>query len=80
MIEFLKTSQKAGHSAKYVLFDRWFSSLAQLVAVKELGLDSIAMNKKRSRIRYEYYGEQLSIHKIFGICKKRRSVVNICFR
>lgn len=30
------------------------------------------MNKKSSRIRYEYSGEQLSIHKIFGICKKRR--------
>lgn len=52
--------------------DTWFSSPAQLIAVKNLGLDSIAMIRKGSRIYYEYEGEQLSIKKIFGICKKRR--------
>lgn len=72
MIELLKTAQSAGHHADYVLFDTWFSSPAQLIAVKELGLDSIAMIKKSSRIYYEYEGELLSINKIFGICKKRR--------
>ena len=72
MIELLKSAQKAGHHADYVLFDTWFSSPAQLVGVKDLGLDSIAMVKKSSRIYYEYEGEQLSIKKIFGICKKRR--------
>ena len=40
--------------------------------MKSLGLDSIAMIKKSSRIYYEYEGKQLSINKIFGICKKRR--------
>ena len=72
MIELLKNALCAGHSADYVLFDTWFSSPAQLIAVKNLGLDSIAMIKKSSRIYYEYEGEQLSIKKIFGICKKRR--------
>lgn len=72
MIELLKTAQNAGHHADYVLFDTWFSSPAQLIAVKKLGLDSIAMLKKSSRIYYEYEGKQLSIKKIFGICKKRR--------
>ena len=72
MIELLKTAQAAGHHADYVLFDTWFSSPAQLIAVKELGLDSIAMIRKSSRIYYEYEGKQLSINKIFGICKKRR--------
>ena len=72
MIELLKTAQNAGHHADYVLFDTWFSSPAQLIAVKKLGLDSIAMLKKSSHIYYEYEGEQLSIKKIFGICKKRR--------
>ena len=37
-----------------------------------LGLDTIAMIKKSSRIYYDYEGKQLSIKKIFGICKKRR--------
>jgi hypothetical protein len=71
MLELIKTAQKAGHTADYVLFDSWFSNPAQLVAIKDLGLDSIAMIKKSSRIRYEYEGKQLSIKKIFGICKKR---------
>ena len=72
MIELLKTAQNAGHHADYVLFDTWFSSPAQLIAVKKLGLDPIAMLKKSSHIYYEYEGKQLSIKKIFGICKKRR--------
>lgn len=72
MTRLLKNAQNAGHSADYVLFDTWFSSPAQLVAVKNLCLDAIAMIKKSSRIRYEYEGKQLSNNKIFGICKKRR--------
>ena len=72
MIELLKNAQKAGHDADFVLFDTWFSSPAQLVSVHDIGLDAIAMIKKSSRIYYEYEGQQLSINKIFGICKKRR--------
>ena len=72
MVELLRTAQKEGHEADYVLFDSWFSTPAQLIAVKALGLDSIAMIRKSSRIRYEYDGRQLSINKIFGICRKRR--------
>ena len=72
MLELIKAAQKAGHTADYVLFDSWFSNPAQLVAIKNLGLNSIAMIKKSSRIRFEYNGQQLSIRKIFGVCKKRR--------
>ena len=72
MIELLQAALNAGHKADYVLFDTWFSNPAQLVAVKNIGLDSIAMIKKSSRIYYEYEGKQLSIKKIFGLCKKRR--------
>ena len=72
MLELIKAARKCGHTADYVLYDSWFSNPAQLVAVKELGLDSIAMIKKSSRIRYEFEGKQLSINRIFGISKKRR--------
>lgn len=72
MIELLRQAQKAGHTADYVLFDTWFSNPAQLIAVKDLGLDSIAMIRKSSKIRYEYDGKQLPINKIYSICKKRR--------
>ena len=50
MIELLKTAQSAGHQEDYVLFDTWFSNPAQLIAVKSLGLDSIAMIKKTSKV------------------------------
>ena len=72
MIELLRSALSVGHTADYVLFDTWFSNPAQLIAVEALGLDSIAMIKKSSRIHYEYEGEELSIKKIFGVCKKRR--------
>ncbi len=72
MIELLRSAPSVGHAADYVLFDTWFSSPAQLIAVKSIGLDSIAMIRKNYRIYYEYEGEQLSIKKIFSICRKRR--------
>lgn len=72
MLELIKTAQLAGHKADYVLFDSWFSNPSQIVAIKSLGLDSIAMIKKSSKIRYEFNGEPLSLQKLFGICKKRR--------
>lgn len=63
MVELLKTALNAGHKADYVLYDSWFSNPAQLVAVKNLGLDSIAMIKKSSRIRYL----KTFMGKIFGV-------------
>lgn len=72
MIELLRNALAAGHKADYVLFDTWFSNPAQLLAVRNLGLDAIAMIKKSKKIYYEYEGERLSINRIFGICKKRR--------
>lgn len=72
MIALLQAAQADGHTADYVLFDSWFSCPAQIAAVKNLGLDSIAMIKKSSKIRYEYNGELLSLQKIYGISKKRR--------
>lgn len=80
MIELLKTAMNAGHSADYALFDTWFSTPAQLIAAKNLGLNAIAMIKKSSRIRSEYEGKQLSINKIFGICKNAEDAANIRFR
>ena len=72
MIELLKMALAAGHQADYVLFDTWFSNPAQLIAVKNIGLDFIAMIKQSSRIHYKYQVQQLSIKQIFKISKKRR--------
>ena len=41
-------------SAKYVLFDSWFSSPKAVTALKQgHGLDTIAMVKKSSKIKYD---------------------------
>lgn len=72
MVELLKTALVAGHKAKYVLFDSWFSNPQQILDIKSLGLDTIAMVKRSSKIRYFYNGESLDIKKIFAACKKRR--------
>lgn len=72
MIELIRKALHFGIDADYVLFDTWFSAPAQLIDIKDLGLDAIAMIKKSSKIRYIYEGQRLSINKIFGICKKRR--------
>ena len=35
VMEMLKSAIKAGHKAKYVLFDRWFSSPATMISIKD---------------------------------------------
>ena len=45
----LKTALAAGHKAKYVLFDSWFSNPQQLLDIKKLGLNTIAMVKAVSK-------------------------------
>ena len=50
MLELLRKALRAGHSAKYVLFDSWFAAPKGITAIKqELGLDVIAMLKSPAR-------------------------------
>ncbi len=73
MVQLIKAAQATGHSAKYVLFDSWFSSPKCLIDIKEnCELNSIAMVKRSSKINYEYEGEKLNIKQIYNKNKKRR--------
>lgn len=72
MIQLIDEAMKAGHKAKYVLFDSWFSNPHQIVQINDRGLDTIAMVKISSRISYEYNGERKNIKQIYNSCKKRR--------
>ena len=72
MIELLKEAIKAGHNARYVLFDSWFSAPKQIKDIGELGLNVIAMIKRNGRIHYRYNGERLDIRQIYSRNKKRR--------
>ena len=73
MIDLLHSAQAAGISAKNVLFDSWFSSPKSILAIKkELHLDTIAMVKKSSKVKYGYNGEILNIKEIYNRNRKRR--------
>lgn len=72
MLEQLKSAMACGHTADYVLFDTWFSNPAQLIAVKNIGLDAIGMVKRSPKIHYEFDGKPMTLGEIYNKCKKRR--------
>jgi len=72
MLELLASAQTAGITAKYVLFDSWFSSPKTILSLKkERGLDTIAMVKK-SKTKYLLDGERISLKQIYSRNRKRR--------
>lgn len=71
MVNLIDQAMKAGHQAKYVLFDSWFSNPHQIVQLKQRKLDVIAMVKVSSKIKYEFEGERKNIKQIYRSCKKR---------
>ena len=73
MIDLLKAARSSGISAKYVLFDSWFSSPKTITVLKtDCELDTIAMAKKSSKIKYGYQDGKYNIKEIYKQCKKRR--------
>ena len=73
MLELIHMAQKSGLSAKYVLFDSWFSSPKVVAALKqEHGLDTIAMVKKSRKIKYGYQDGRFNIKEIYSKNRKRR--------
>lgn len=79
MIELLKTAQAAGHRADYVLFDTWFSSPAQLLAVKELGLDSIAMIKRAAAFTTNTKESDCQSRRYSAFARNAATAANIFF-
>ena len=72
MVELIHSAQCAGISAKYVLFDSWFSAPKTMIALKKKErLDTIAMLKK-SKTKYAYSGKRLNVKEIYRRNKKRR--------
>lgn len=72
LLGMLKDAIKAGHKAKYVLFDSWFATPKGITAIKkELSLDVLAMLKKSSKVYYEYQEKQLDLKRIYAMNRKR---------
>ena len=72
MISLLKTALKAGHRARYVLFDSWFANPHQILEINDMGMNVIAIIKRSSKIQYLFNGERSNIKSIYAACKKRR--------
>jgi hypothetical protein len=72
MMEMIRSAVASGLSASYVLFDSWFSTPPNILAVKEAKLDVIAMVKKTSKVLYRFKDQMLSVTKIFSQKPKRR--------
>ena len=72
MVELIHSARYAGITARYVLFDSWFSAPKTMIALKNQEyLDTIAMVKK-GRTKYLYNGEKLNVKEIYSRNKKRR--------
>lgn len=73
----VKEAQQSGIPFDYVLFDTWFSNPAQLVELKGMGTDVIAMIKKNST-KYTFEDpdtgaiSKLDVKEIYSRNKKRR--------
>lgn len=72
VIQLLDQALKAGLTAKYIMFDTWFSNPHQIVQISQRGLNVIAMVKKSSKITYEFEGKRMNVKQIFNACKKHR--------
>lgn len=72
MLQLIQEAQAAGIQAKYVLFDSWFTYPKTILALKQMGLDTVAMVKKTDNIQFLYHGEMLSDKEIFRRNRKRR--------
>lgn len=72
MVELIHSAQCAGITARYVLFDSWFSAPKTVMALKKQEhLDTIAMMKK-NKTKYTYQGERLNVKEIYSRNRKRR--------
>lgn len=72
MLELIDAALKAGITAKYTLFDSWFSYPATLIAIKNKGLQAIGRGKNTKKIYYLVNGETKTLAEIYSSQKKRR--------
>lgn len=74
MFTLIESAIKAKIPATHVLFDTWFCSPDSLIAVKNLGLDVVAMAKKSSKVHYLYNGVKQPLTEIYKQNRKRRGL------
>ena len=65
VLELISQALRLGVTAKYVLFDSWYSSPQKFWHLKELGLESVAILKRSSKVYYRYRGRNYSIKALY---------------
>ena len=65
VLELISQALRLGVTAKYVLFDSLYSSPQMFWYLKELGLESVAMLKRSSKVYYRYRGRNYSIKALY---------------
>lgn len=65
VLELISQALRLGVTAKYVLFDSWYSSPQMFWHLKELGLESVAVLKRSSKVYYRYRGRNYSIKALY---------------
>ena len=65
VLELISQALRLGVTAKYVLFDSWYSSPQMFWHLKELGLESVAILKRSSKVYYRYRGRNYSIKALY---------------
>ena len=68
----LKAAIKAGISARYVLFDSWFSYPVTIMKIHALGLHIVARVKDVRTVKYLIDGQKKTAREIFNENRKRR--------
>lgn len=71
MLDMISQAKGNGVEASYLLADSWFINPAQIVDLKQLGLDVVGMMKKgKAKLMHE--GKMKTVKEIFRSSKKRR--------
>jgi len=72
ILDLLEAAKKSGVSAKYVLFDSWFTFPSTLHAIKAKGYEVIGMIKKTPKMLFKYNNKDMTLSSIYKCNKKRR--------
>ncbi|MBF0467049.1 MAG: transposase [Nitrospirae bacterium] len=71
LFELLQQAKSYGISARYVLFDSWFSFPVVIQRVLQSGFNVICMLKKMPHVRYLYEGRHLNLEELYKAARKK---------
>jgi hypothetical protein len=71
-VDLVRDALNHGIKADYVLYDSWFSSPKMFKSLCDLGIHSIAMVKRSTKVHYNFNGQDMDVKSIFNSQKKRR--------